>query len=216
MVVVSLAFRRHPDPMPPPFRPNDPRVSTTAFCWLIALLSIILLQLSIPPALGQAVPTSQPELPAAPLSRTHRLPIATSPGESPQSAVLTPAAIPEKNWESGHRGVDLRAQPGDSVFASRGGTVHFAGLVAGTPVISVLHADGLRTTYEPVRTELKKGETVRRGQVIGHLVDSATLGEHARKKPGLSWGARVGDTYVDPLTLLGTPHVRLYPPVPAN
>lgn len=159
-----------------------------------------------------ATPPSSLSAPAVSgIFRTHRLPIPTIPGLAPESAVVNQADIPDMNWESGHRGVDLQARPGDAVLASRGGTVHFAGVVAGTPVVSIMHADGLRTTYEPVIASVKKGEKVRRGQQIGTLVNAATLGEHARKGPGLSWGAKLGDQYIDPMTLLGALRVRLYP-----
>lgn len=113
----------------------------------------------------------------------------------------------------GHRGVDLRASPGDPVFASRGGVVSFAGVVAGTPVLSVEHSDGLRTTYEPVLARVRVGTKVRRGEQIGELADAALLPETARKEPGLSWGAKTGSAqhpqYVDPLGLLGATQVRL-------
>lgn len=128
-----------------------------------------------------------------------------------EALIIRPAEIPEKNWERGHRGVDLKAQPGDAILVSRGGTVHFAGVVAGTPTVSIMHSDGLRTTYEPVRATVAKGQHVTRGEVIGHLVDAEQLGEHARKQPGLSWGAKIGEAYIDPLTLLGSVVVRLYP-----
>lgn len=154
-------------------------------------------------------PDSSSDAPA--ISATHRLPIAHSSSSDPNDAVLLPAEIPDENWNRGHRGVDLKANPGDAVLASRGGTVYFAGVVAGTPTISVLHSDGLRTTYQPVTATVGKGQAVRRGEQIGTLADASALGPHAQKAPGLSWGARFGERYIDPMTLLGAPHVRLYP-----
>ncbi|KAB1503818.1 M23 family metallopeptidase [Corynebacterium sp. 320] len=135
----------------------------------------------------------------SPFSATHARPV---PG-----AVMRPADIPEQNWIAGHRGVDLAARPGQAIHASRGGVVYFAGVVAGTPVVSVMHPDGLRTTYEPVRAGVAAGQRVRRGQTLGWLVDA----EHTtRASQGLSWGAKVGkDTYIDPLTLLGEPTIVL-------
>lgn len=133
------------------------------------------------------------------LSATHRLPVT--------GKVLQPANIPEKNWNSGHRGVDLSAQPGDEIRASRGGTVHFAGSVAGTPTLSIMHPDGIRTTYEPVHATVRKGDYVRRGQVIGYL---AAPEDSARQSQGLSWGAKIdANHYIDPMTLLGTPVIVL-------
>lgn len=145
------------------------------------------------------------------ISATHRLPIAHAPSSDPTDAVLLPAEIPDQNWNRGHRGVDLKANPGDAVLASRGGTVYYAGVVVGTPTVSVLHSDGLRTTYQPVTATVRKGQAVRRGEQIGTVADASLLGQHARKSPGLSWGAKIDERYIDPMTLLGTPHVRLYP-----
>lgn len=147
--------------------------------------------------------------------RSHRLPIAV-PG-SPRTAqevqatgvILKPFDAPEENWQPGHRGVDLRSSPGQEIYASRGGTVFFAGSVAGTPVISIMHTDGIRTTYEPVLRAVTKGEDVRRGQLIGYLADASVLPETARRDPGLSWGARREQSYLDPLSLLGSPRIVL-------
>lgn len=155
-------------------------------------------------------------------SRIHRLPVAYLPATgNPERFVLKPAEIPKENWERGHRGVDIRASPGDEIVASSAGTVAFAGVVAGTPVVSVDHRGGLRTTYEPVRASVRKGQKVRRGEVLGVLADAARLPEGARRDPGLSWGAKVrrGETpkgrakwvYLDPLELIGAAVVRLIP-----
>jgi hypothetical protein len=127
--------------------------------------------------------------------------------------VVRTADIPEDNWLPGHRGVDLAAAPGDVVVSSAAGTVHFAGVVAGTPVVSVTHQDGVRTTYEPVVASVTAGDRVDRGQRIGVLADAAALPETARRGRGLSWGARTGEDferYIDPMGLLGVVRVRLW------
>lgn len=116
---------------------------------------------------------------------------------------------PEKPWLAGHRGVDLALAPGAPVRAAADGVVHFAGMVAGTPVVSIQHEeDGLRTTYQPVWAFVEVGQVVREGQEIG------TLGypEQGDGYPGLHWGARVGkDEYRNPLDLLEVPTIRLKP-----
>ncbi|SCL46641.1 Murein DD-endopeptidase MepM and murein hydrolase activator NlpD, contain LysM domain [Micromonospora eburnea] len=115
---------------------------------------------------------------------------------------------PPQPWLPGHRGVDLAATPGVEVRAAGTGIVLFAGLVAGRPVMTIGHADGLRTTYEPVRPGLPVGAQVTAGTPIGVL-----LAGH----PGclteacLHWGLRRGEEYLDPLTLLGLGAVRLLP-----
>lgn len=115
---------------------------------------------------------------------------------------------PPQPWLPGHRGVDLAATPGVAARAAGPGVVLFAGPVAGRPVVTVGHAGGLRTTYEPVRPELSAGARVTTGTPIGTL-----LAGH----PGcpaqacLHWGLRRGDEYLDPLALLGLGPVRLLP-----
>ncbi|MDK6301255.1 peptidoglycan DD-metalloendopeptidase family protein [Corynebacterium sp. UMB9976] len=151
------------------------------------------------------------------LNRSHRVPLVTDSPTSPVAAealVTRPLDIPEKDWLPGHRVVDLRAAPGADVLASMGGQVSFVGTVAGTPVVTIRHRDGLHTTYEPVHAEVTKGEFVSRGQRIGRLANAALLGDSARKPDGLSWGAWVKGTdgrkrYLDPFELLGSVRVRL-------
>ena len=124
------------------------------------------------------------------------------------AAVLEGFDPPAVVWGSGHRGVDLALTAGSPVLAAGDGTVVFAGMVAGRPVISIDHADGIRTTYEPVEAVVGAGETVARGQVIGTLV----AGHRADGVDALHWGARTGPkTYVNPLRLLNPPVIRLKP-----
>ena len=115
---------------------------------------------------------------------------------------------PPHPWLAGHRGVDLAGPAGVPVFSAAPGTVVFAGAVAGRPVVSVAHANGLRTTYEPISPLVRAGQVVPAGARLGTL-----LAGH----PGcpvaacLHWGARRGAEYVDPLALLGLRRVRLLP-----
>lgn len=99
------------------------------------------------------------------------------------------------------------APVGAPIRASNSGIIHFAGPVGGRPVVSIMHTNGIRTTYDPVIPQVRKGQHVKRGQIIGTL---APENEHTHG-PGLGWGAKIGDTYIDPLSLLGTSQIRLYP-----
>lgn len=115
---------------------------------------------------------------------------------------------PAQPWLPGHRGVDLAAAPGAIVRAAGPGVVSFAGPVAGRPVISVDHASGLRTTYEPVEPAVGAGDAVSAGDPIGRLI----AGHPGCSAPAcLHWGLRQGDVYLDPLALLGLGQVRLLP-----
>ncbi|MET8200472.1 M23 family metallopeptidase [Micromonospora taraxaci] len=115
---------------------------------------------------------------------------------------------PPQPWLSGHRGVDLAAPPGVVVRSAGPGTILFAGLVAGRPVVTVGHAGGLRTTHEPVQPGVRAGQAVATGAPLGELLPG---------HPGcpadacLHWGLRRGEEYLDPLALLGLGPVRLLP-----
>ena len=105
---------------------------------------------------------------------------------------------PAQPWLIGHRGVDLAAAVGEPVLSARTGTVLFAGLVGGVPVVSVDHGDGLRSTYQPVTASVAVGDFVQAGQKIGVIAD----GGHCAVSC-LHLGARRGDAYLEPLTALG-------------
>jgi murein DD-endopeptidase MepM/ murein hydrolase activator NlpD len=108
----------------------------------------------------------------------------------------------------GHRGVDLRGTPWSPVLAAGDGVVVFAGMVAGRPVVSIDHADGLRTTYEPVDPSVAAGQPVARGAPIGTLA----MGHAGCPASAcLHWGLRRGEIYLDPMGLLRPTRVRLLP-----
>ena len=111
-------------------------------------------------------------------------------------------------YAAGHRGTDLAGTPATRVLAAGDGVVAFAGRVAGRPVVSIDHADGLRTTYEPVEPSVAAGHAVARGSPIGTLAAG-----HAGcpVQACLHWGLRRGDAYLDPMLLLRPPRVRLLP-----
>ncbi|MFC8125215.1 peptidoglycan DD-metalloendopeptidase family protein [Streptomyces sp. NPDC057302] len=109
---------------------------------------------------------------------------------------------PATGYGRGHRGVDLMAPPGAAVRAVAAGRVSFAGRVAGRGVISVeLAGTGdppLRTTYEPVRATVEKGDEVRAGETLGVL----ELPTAHCPSSCLHWGLLRADAYLDPLSLL--------------
>lgn len=117
---------------------------------------------------------------------------------------------PPEPWQRGHRGVDLAAPSGATVRAAGPGVVLFAGMVAGRPVVSVSHGDGLRTTYEPVRPAVVADEVVSAGTPLGVLLPGHS-GCAYGGSACLHWGLRRGSEYLDPLLLLGLGRVRLLP-----
>lgn len=115
--------------------------------------------------------------------------------------VLRPFAPGPNNWDAGHRGVDLAIAAGQPVYAAASGRVIYAGKLNDRDLVSIGHADGIRTTYEPLSPAVTRGDTVTRGQLIGHLT-----GEHCAPSSCLHWGAkRATSDYLDPLSLLWGP-----------
>jgi murein DD-endopeptidase MepM/ murein hydrolase activator NlpD len=125
----------------------------------------------------------------------------------PRAAVVTAFDPPEYDWLPGHRGVDLAGAPNQTVHAIGEGVVVFADIVAGKPVVSIDHPNGLRSTYEPVRGSVVAGARVRRGDPIGVLA----TGHPGCPSTCLHWGLRRDRVYLDPLALLRLTPIRLKP-----
>lgn len=130
-----------------------------------------------------------------------------------QPAVITRAFDgPKPDWQRGHRGVDLAGAPEQPIYSAGRGTVVFAGILAGRPVVSVEHPGGLRTSYEPVQATVRAGQRVDTGAELGRL----TAGHPGCPAAAcLHWGAMWGPSqradYVDPIGLLTATPIRLKP-----
>ena len=111
---------------------------------------------------------------------------------------------PPERWMAGNRGVDFGTDAGDGIRAAADGKVVFAGPVAGALHVTLLHDDGLRTSYSFLASiDVVVGARVRRGDVIAH------------SDGPFHFGVRTPDgTYLDPELLLAgrlRPSVRLVP-----
>ncbi|TCB96328.1 M23 family metallopeptidase [Micromonospora zingiberis] len=157
---------------------------------------------SAPSALSVSASLSSPSSSAASFGGRYRWPV---DGQPRPARRFDP---PPRPWLPGHRGVDLLAPAGATIRAAGAGTVRYAGMVAGRPVISVDHADGLRTTYEPVEPMVTVGTLVPAGTVLGVLEPGHPGCPEAAC---LHWGLRQGNDYLDPLALLGLGRSRLLP-----
>ncbi|MEU8538681.1 M23 family metallopeptidase [Streptomyces sp. NPDC048717] len=135
---------------------------------------------------------------------------ATWPLGPPRPEIVRGWEPPPGPYAAGHRGVDLAAPPGTPVHAPAAGTVAFAGQVGGHGVLTLTLAGAglppLRTTYGPVDPLLPAGAAVRAGDVLAYV----TEGAHC-PRTCLHWGLLRGDTYLNPLRLLGTGPSRLLP-----
>lgn len=114
--------------------------------------------------------------------------------------VVDPFRSPSTPYGPGNRGIDYATTPGDVVGAVAGGTVVFVGVVAGDRYVTVLHPDGLRSSYGPLASSsVIEGASIVRGDSIGVAGDSLHL------------GVRCGSIYLDPARLFARRIVRLVP-----
>jgi hypothetical protein len=116
--------------------------------------------------------------------------------------VVDPFRPPASRYGPGNRGLEYGTAPATPVRVVADGRVTFAGRVASTRHVTVLHADGVRTTYSFLATvDVVAGQRVAQGDQVG-----TTAGR-------LHLGARRGDAYFDPASLFraGSPTVRLVP-----
>ncbi|WP_158307350.1 murein hydrolase activator EnvC family protein [Hoyosella subflava] len=175
--------------MRPDHRPTLP-------CLLLAALLCLGGAAGLPHEPANATPTTTPR------QERHEWPIQPAP------EVARDFDRPTHPYGPGHRGVDLAAAPGATVYASYEGVVAFAGPVASRGVVSIDHQSGVRTTYEPIQPLVHRGDYVRKGTPIGTL-DALHAGCTATAC--LHWGARWGNDYLDPLLLLGLLKIVLKP-----
>ncbi|MGI9824060.1 M23 family metallopeptidase [Agromyces sp. Marseille-Q5079] len=111
--------------------------------------------------------------------------------------VIAPFRAPATPYASGHRGVDLRADPGETIVAPSSGVVSFAGMVAGRPVVSLDHGDGVVSSMEPVSATVAIGDRVGMGEQLG------IVGTGGHCDGCVHLGVRVDGEYVSPMLFLG-------------
>jgi murein DD-endopeptidase MepM/ murein hydrolase activator NlpD len=105
---------------------------------------------------------------------------------------------PAHAYGPGHRGMDMVASAGEAVLAPADGVVVFQGVVVDRPLLTIRHADGLVSTFEPVESPLRAGDPVRRGQDIGRVA----TGGHT-PPDALHIGVRRDGEYLNPMVLFG-------------
>lgn len=127
--------------------------------------------------------------------------------------VVSPYA-PEGRY-AGHHGVDFAAPVDSPVRAAAGGSVTFAGSVAGMLTVTVDHGGNLRSTVSYLSAvAVKPSATVKIGEVIGHS-------GFAHGRAALHFSVRIGDVYMDPMPFLlcrsgGEERLYLLPPPPVS
>ena len=164
---------------------------------LAALISIISLPGCMLPPAACAAPSC---------TAGYGWPVKGYSGSSPE--IIQRFKAPPKPWLSGHRGVDIRAEPGTRLYAPSDGIISFAGIVAGKNVVSITHSKGRISTFEPAQTGLAVKTHVKKGQEIGWVEGGS---DHCRDIC-VQWGIKTGEkSYLDPEILVSRKTVVLKP-----
>jgi murein DD-endopeptidase MepM/ murein hydrolase activator NlpD len=146
---------------------------------------------------------------AAAFARPFTAPLFEQPFALPRTARFTGRFGDQRvfNGEksSVHYGLDLAGPVGVPIAAANDGEVALVrdGYYAGNAVV-LAHGAGVATVYFHLsRVDVKEGQRVRRGDVIGALG-----GTGRATGPHLHWSVKVNDLYVDPESLLRLPFGR--------
>jgi len=103
---------------------------------------------------------------------------------------------PESEYGSGHRGIDLKL---DEVSSPVDGEVSFVGKVFTRELITIESRHG-KFSFEPVCSELSKGDLVSAGQIIGTRCVESDYSEHCEGCVHISFR---DPEYRNPLWVLG-------------
>lgn len=178
--------------------PSFPALAATL---VLSGAAVVLAPSTSPGTLGPAV-TPASRLPAAASASPRWLwPL------TPRPAVARAFTAPESGYGAGHRGVDLVGAVGAPVRAVAQGRVSHVGAIAGRVTVSVVHASGVRSTYEPLDPVVVLGQQVAAGDVLGVLASPG----HCSSAACLHLGALRERTYLNPLLMLTATRVRLLP-----
>ena len=169
----------------------------------VSLTRIAPLARAAPPAHGAQGSASDPRGARASRLGAFSLPAGVGPVD-----VVHAFDRPPRDWIPGHRGVDIRAEAGSTIRAPSSGVVTFSGSVAGRGVLVVTHRLGLRSSFEPIADAVPVGTSVVARGRLGVLANTAG---HCDPSSCLHWGVRLGEEYLDPMSLIVPAHAVLLP-----
>ena len=111
---------------------------------------------------------------------------------------------PNSDYSAGHRGVDYLVSDGQAVLAPADGQVWFSGRVANRPLLSLLHDGGYLTEFEPVCTDLARGERVFAGQAVAQVCQgNFSYLNHCPGAQCMHFSLRSAGAYLSPLIFIG-------------
>ena len=111
---------------------------------------------------------------------------------------------PNSDYSAGHRGVDYLVDQNQAVLAPADGEVWFVRKVFQRNLITLRHPGGLLSEFEPVCSDLVKGQAVLQGQEIGHLCEpDSSYTPHCASATCLHFSVRKDGAYLSPLVFIG-------------
>lgn len=110
---------------------------------------------------------------------------------------------PASDYSAGHRGVDYLVDSGQPVFAPSNAEVAFVGKVVNRGVITLKHGPSLKTSLEPICSNLTAGERVEVGERIGTVCESSGYENHCKPRICLHFALRTEAGYLSPLVTIG-------------
>jgi len=152
-----------------------------------------------PPGTGGRRPTDPTDPRRDPDSETTPKPVSDSRWSWPMKAGVISSEFGQRTSKP-HEGMDIAADPGEPIYAASSGTVIYSGngMSGYGNALIVRHVDSTTTLYAHATTlDVDRGASVSRGTRI------ATVGSTGRSTgPHLHFEVRVGETPVDPRTVL--------------
>jgi hypothetical protein len=128
------------------------------------------------------------------------------------SRVIEDYDAPVVRWGPGHRGIDFAVAPGELISSPVAGSVHFVGRVVNRPILTIADSAGQLASFEPVCSNLSRGQTVSAGSVIGWHCEADLSYEPHCPVECVHFSARRDGNYLSPLHLIfGLSPSRLWP-----
>lgn len=110
--------------------------------------------------------------------------------------VLRGFVAPVSDYGRGHRGIDVRAEPGTEIIAPATGRVSFAGHVVDRDVMTVTMPDDWAISFDAATASVPAGSQVNQGTVLGMVAPTPHCS-------CLHIGVRAHGSYVNPLLVFG-------------
>jgi hypothetical protein len=109
---------------------------------------------------------------------------------------------PATQYAAGHRGIDIKIAPNQTLKSPVAGRIAFADLVVDRMVVTI-ESEGKKLSFEPACTDLEVGDPIRAGQEFAwHCAPEADYQYHCESC--VHFSARTKFGYLSPMYFYGT------------